>query len=200
MGVTNLGQRRWHNERKEATSRPECFERDSHTAVQKRFQVSFVSFTPPGNCGCGSNEESICKSSFLLYAGKWICGAPGECKKLGRGAVTMNTEVILGICKDVSGSSPCRFCDFDLPPHPIEPELEAKLVKHLSGCQCRQKPTPISAFQMLLFLSAPIIVPAQPSIVACSHSAQHFHPIPEPLQLHPKFALVNASPQCTQHF
>lgn len=42
-GVENCGHRRLQVSRKERISRPECFDRVSHTAPQKRVQISFVS-------------------------------------------------------------------------------------------------------------------------------------------------------------
>jgi hypothetical protein len=43
-GAMKEGQRRVHVLRKEMISRPECFDRVSQTAEQKRVQISFISF------------------------------------------------------------------------------------------------------------------------------------------------------------
>jgi hypothetical protein len=92
-----LGHRRRQTERMDRMSLPECFARESHTTAAKRPHKSFVCFTSPGSFGDGLVRERICRSSCLVYGGKWRCGVPGKCKKLGRGAVTMNTIVRFGI-------------------------------------------------------------------------------------------------------
>lgn len=96
-GAMNVGHRRRHTERIERMSLPECFASESQTTAAKRVQTSFVSFASRGGFGDGVVRERICRSSCLVYGGKWMCGVPGECRKLGRGAVTMNTVVRFGI-------------------------------------------------------------------------------------------------------
>lgn len=92
-GAMNLGHRRRQTERIERISLPECFASESQTTAVKRLQTSFVALASPGIFGDGVVRERICRSSCLVYGGKWICGVPGKCRKFGRGAVTMKTVV-----------------------------------------------------------------------------------------------------------
>lgn len=62
----NLGQRRRDRVRKDVMSRFECLERESHTALQKRDHVSFVSWRPFGRRGMGVVKERIWRSSDLV--------------------------------------------------------------------------------------------------------------------------------------
>lgn len=96
-GAMNLGQSRRQTERSDRMSLPECFERESQTTAANRPHTSFESFASPGILGDGLVRDRICRSSCLVYGGKLICGAPGKWRKLGRGAVTMNTVVRFGI-------------------------------------------------------------------------------------------------------
>jgi len=69
IGRIKRGHRRRHTDRSDTISRPECFARESQTAVQKRVQVSlvlsFASFPsfPLGSGGVGSTREIIFISS-----------------------------------------------------------------------------------------------------------------------------------------